>query len=259
MNVGWRFTFVIAGFITIVFSFFIFWVMKDENEQHATSIDSPVGIEQQISIKTLLRIVLGSLSFWQIAMFAFFRYGTFVALQGLWLGTYLIDVKGFSPVRAGNILMMLSIGYIAGAPTAGYLADKVIKSAKTTAFSAVVLYALCLLPLTGIVEINSPVLLGALFSLIGFFNSPGTLAYTHVKELYPIHISGTVIAAANFFVMAGGAILTPALGTIIESITPKGQLYTPAAYHLAFLVCFLGTAASLIFYGFSKSSPQQCT
>jgi hypothetical protein len=114
-------------------------------------------------------------------------------------------------------------------------------------------YAMCLLPLTGIVDIESPLLFGALFSMIGFFNSPGTLAYTHVKELYPLQISGTVIAAANFFVMAGGAVLTPALGTIIEAVTPKGQLYTPAAYHLAFLVCFLGTALSLAFYAFSKS------
>jgi sugar phosphate permease len=257
MNIGWRFTFLIAGIITIIFALFIFWVLKDQTDQKEVSADITANGDHKTSIKTLVRIVLGSLSFWQIAMFAFFRYGTFVALQGLWLGTYLIDVKGFSPVRAGNILMMLSMGYIAGAPIAGYLADKVIKSAKITAFCAVVLYALCLLPLTGIVEIDNPVLLGALFSLIGFFNSPGTLAYTHVKELYPIHISGTVIAAANFFVMAGGAVLTPALGIIIETITPKGQLYTPAAYHSAFLVCFLGTAASLVFYGFSKSSTSQ--
>ena len=229
MNIGWRFTFFIAGIITIIFALFIFWVLKDQTDQKEVSADITANGDHKTSIKTLVRIVLGSLSFWQIAMFAFFRYGTFVALQGLWLGTYLIDVKGFSPVRAGNILMMLSI----------------------------VLYALCLLPLTGIVEIDNPVLLGALFSLIGFFNSPGTLAYTHVKELYPIHISGTVIAAANFFVMAGGAVLTPALGIIIETITPKGQLYTPAAYHSAFLVCFLGTAASLVFYGFSKSSTSQ--
>jgi sugar phosphate permease len=176
-----------------------------------------------------------------------------VALQGLWLGTYLMDVKGFSPVQAGNILMMLSIGYIAGAPTAGYLADKVVRSAKITAFVSVTLYAICLVPLTGIINIESPVIFATLFAMIGFFNSPGTLAYTHVKELYPIQISGTVIAATNFFVMAGGAVLTPSLGMVIETMTPAGKTYTPVAYHIAFLICFLGTAGSLVFYAFSKS------
>lgn len=252
LSIGWRFTFVIAGSITIIFAFLIFWVLGDNDKHKGVPKGSPEDPERKIPIKRLLTLVLGSLSFWQIAVFAFFRYGTFVALQGLWLGTYLIDVKGFSPIRAGNILMMLSIGYIAGAPISGYLADKVIKSAKITALCAVVLYAMCLLPLTGIVDMEGPLLFGVLFSLIGFFNSPGTLAYTHVKELYPTEISGTVIAAANFFVMAGGAVLTPALGIIIESLTPKGMLYTPAAYHLAFLICFLGMAASLVFYSFSK-------
>jgi len=31
----------------------------------------------------------------------FYRYGTFVSLQGLWLGPYLMDVHGYSPTQAG--------------------------------------------------------------------------------------------------------------------------------------------------------------
>ena len=255
MNIGWRQTFVIAGCATTIFALLIFWVMKENQGQALISSGPAIDNDKKIPLKKLLYLVLGNLSFWQIGVFAFFRYGTFVALQGVWLGTYLIQIKGFSPVQAGNILMMLSFGYIAGAPIAGYLADRVIRSAKVTAFGSVVLYAICLLPLTGVVDIENPVLLGTLFAMIGFFNSPGTLAYTHVKELYPTHISGTVIAAANFFVMAGGAILTPVLGVVIETATSKGLSHAPAAYHLAFLICFLGMAVSLVFYAFSKSNP----
>ncbi len=123
-------------------------------------------------------------------------------------------------------------------------------------FCFVAFYAICLLPLTGITNIENPVIFGILFAMIGFFNSPGSLAFTHVKELYSVHISGTVIAATNFFVMAGGAIFTPALGMVIEGFTPEGQSYSPAAYHLVFLICFLSTAASLVFYAFSKNKPQ---
>ena len=252
MNIGWRQTFAVAGCVTTILALLIFLVMKDQGQAVIPS-GPALDADKKIPLKTLLHLVLGNLSFWQIGVFAFFRYGTFVALQGVWLGTYLIQVKGFSPVQAGNILMMLSIGYIAGAPIAGYIADRVIRSAKMTAFGSVVLYAMCLLPLTGVVDIDNPVLLGTLFAMIGFFNSPGTLAYTHVKELYPIHLSGTVIASANFFVMAGGAILTPVLGIVIEAATSKGMSYSPAAYHLAFLICFLGMAISLAFYAFSKS------
>ena len=162
MNIGWRQTFVIAGCATTIFALLIFWVMKENQGQAVISSGPAIDNDKKIPLKTLLHLVLGNLSFWQIGVFAFFRYGTFVALQGVWLGTYLIQIKGFSPVQAGNILMMLSIGYIAGAPIAGYLADRVIRSAKVTAFGSVVLYAICLLPLTGIVDIENPVLFGTL-------------------------------------------------------------------------------------------------
>lgn len=253
LNVGWRLTFVVAGCATILCAFLIFWALKTRDGQEEIPSDPALVNVPKTPIKKLLPLVLGSLSFWQISAFAFFRYGTFVALQGLWLGTYLMDVKGLSSVEAGNILMMLSIGYIAGTPIAGYLSDRVIRSAKLTAFGSVTFYTVCLLPLTGFVNITNPVFFWILFFMLGFFNGPGTLAYTHVKELYPIHISGTVIAAVNFFVMAGGAVLTPSLGLVIAAITPKNQLFSPVAYHWAFLVCFLGIAASLIFYAFSKT------
>lgn len=253
-RIGWRITFVIAGCITTMSSLLIYFVTEDR--KGVTVSDNQANdAGQNIPLRKLLPIILGNLSFWQISAFNFFRYGTFVALQGLWMATYLIDIKGFSPIQTGNLLVALSIGYFAGAPIAGYLSDRLIHSAKITAFCSVLCYMLCLLPLTGIVDIEDPFLFGVLLWMIGFFNSPGSLAFTHVKELYPVRMSGTAIAATNFFVMAGGAVLTPALGMIIEAVTPKGAAYSAAAYQLVFLICFLGTATSLIFYAFSKSKP----
>jgi len=52
--------------------------------------------------------------------------------------------------------------------------------------------------------------------------------------------------------MTGAAIFMPAMGKIIESFPHMGHSYPAEAYHLSFLICFLGMTASLIFYGFSK-------
>lgn len=253
LTIGWRGTFVLAGILTGLLAFFVFWVLKESGEAEKHLLVDPSNPVNAVPLSRLVKLVLANLSFWQISAFAFFRYGTFVALQGLWFGTYLMGVGGFSAVQAGNILMTLSIGYIAGAPVAGYLSDRVFQSAKKTGLCAICLYALCLVPLTGLLEIHNPVFYPALFFVMGFFNSFGTLAYTHVKELFPLSISGTVIAWLNFFVMAGGAVLMPVLGAVIETFTAKGQSYSLQAYRLAFLICFLGMAASLVFYAFSKS------
>ena len=183
---------------------------------------------------------------------AFFRYGTFVGLQGLWLGPYLMDIKEYSPIRTGNLLVLLALGTIVGGPVAGQLSDRVFHSRKSVALWGLTLYGLSLFPLIGVLKIDSPFWYGLILFLIGFFASFGILIYTHAKELFPIAISGTVMAGVNFFTMAGGAVFMPALGKIIESFPRVHHAYPPEAYHLSFRICFLGMMMSLIFYAFSK-------
>jgi hypothetical protein len=79
------------------------------------------------------------------------------------------------------------------------------------------------------------------------------MIFTHAKELFPITISATVLAGVNFFSMVGGALLMTALGKVIDCFPRANHTYPPEAYHLAFLICFLGMAAAVIFYAFSPS------
>jgi hypothetical protein len=78
------------------------------------------------------------------------------------------------------------------------------------------------------------------------------VVYSHAKELFPVTISGTIMTWVNFFTMAGAAIFMPLLGRVIEFFPRVNHAYPARAYHFAFLLCFLGMAASVIFYAFSK-------
>jgi sugar phosphate permease len=250
-TIGWRHTFLYTGLITAILGCLAFWILGDDQvriEASSSSSDS----DPNMSLSKVGKLVLGNLSFWRIGAFSFFRYGTFVTLQGLWLGPYLMEAKGFTPIQAGNLLMALSLGFIAGSPVSGYLLDRVFHSAKMTTLCGVSIYALSLIPLTGIVDIRSPALFSTLFFFIGFFNGFGTFAFAHVKQLFPLRISGTVIAGINFFSMTGAAVLMPLLGKVIEVFTPQNRPNSPEAFHLAFLVCFLGMTGSILFYAFSK-------
>jgi MFS family permease len=163
-----------------------------------------------------------------------------------------MDIKGFSPLTAGNILMTLSLGGAIGAPIAGYLAERVFGSTKSVILLGMSCYVLCFVPLTGVLGVNSAAAYATVFMLQGFFSSSGMLIYTHIKELFPLSMSGTVIAAVNFFVMAGGAVFMQVIGIIISSYSGTHQIYSVGAYHLAFSICLVGIVASLIFYAFSK-------
>ena len=251
--IGWRLTLMYAGIITAALALLIFWVLGEDDHETRREVLADSSQEQTNGIIKTLRLILRNLSFWQIGSMAFFRYGTFVALQGVWLGPYLMNIKKFAPLTTGNILMMLSLGLIAGSPVAGYLADRVFRAPKPALMIGLSCYILCLVPLTGIWKIESVLAYSVIFILMGFFSGFGMLAYTHIKELFPLSMSGTVTAGVNFFIMAGGAVFMQIIGSIISLYTNTNQTYQPGAYHLAFFICLIGMIGSFVFYAFSKS------
>ncbi len=250
-TIGWRMSFVTAGLVTALLAITAYRVLGEKRTQDGEPF-SPSSSKPQLGVLPSIRLILGSLAFWQISFVAFFRYGTFVGLQGLWLGPYLIDIKGYSPVQAGNLIILLAVGIIVGAPIAGRLSDRTFHSRKGVALGGLSLYCLSLFPLVGVLKIQSQIWFGLIFFFIGFFCSFGMVTYAHAKELFPVAISGTVMTLVNFFTMAGGAVFMPALGKIIQFFPLINQTYPAEAYHLSFLVCFLGMVASVIFYAFSQ-------
>jgi sugar phosphate permease len=249
--IGWRNTFLIAGGITILLGALIFWILKGEKIKEEKALPFSEN-KPEIGISQSFRIILGSLAFWQFGAVAFFRYGIFVSLQGLWLGPYLIHIKGLSPIQAGHILIMLAIGVTLGGPVGGHLSDRVFRSRKGVTLVGLGLYSISLFPLIGLLEINHPFWFSLIFFFMGFFCGFGMLIYAHAKELFPTTISGTVMTWVNFFTMAGAAIFMPALGKIIESFPRIANSYPAEAYHLSFFICFVGMVLSLIFYAFSR-------
>jgi MFS family permease len=251
--IGWRSTLIYSGLITAALSAVIFYLLDEGHTEKKKHMSQVSPHKQKMAIMKPIQILVSHLFFWQIGLMAFFRYGTFGALQGVWLGPYLMVVKHFHPITAGNILMMLSVGSILGSPLAGYLAEKVIRNTKFILMLGVGCYTLLLLPLTGIWNVESAIAYSVLFFFLGFFNGFGMLAFLHIKELCPLHISGTAMAGINFFVMAGGAFFIQAIGLMISLFVGTGQGDPLEAYQRAFLVCFIAMAGGLTFYAFSKS------
>jgi len=250
-RIGWRFTFIIVAGATAFLAFLSLWVLGGEARNEKRSHPEPAS-KQEIGVLKQMGMILRSLSFWQIGFLGLFRFGTFIGLQGLWLGPYLIQIKGYSAVQAGNMLILVAVGSIIGGPIAGRLSDQVFRSRKWFTLVGISFYCLSLFPLAGILKVQSPLWLCVIFFVIGLFTNFGLLLFSHAKELFPVSISGTVTSFVNFFTMTGAAIFMPLLGKVIESFPRTGNSYPEGAYHLAFLICFLGMAASLIFYAFSQ-------
>lgn len=248
-TIGWRMTFEISGAISVVLAGLVCWTLRGERkDKRDRACSDPAGAE--LGVLQSIRLIFGSLPFWQIGTAAFFRFGTFVSLQGLWLGPYLIDIKRFSPVQTGNLLTLLSIGTIVGTPVAGWLSDRIFHSRKEITLCGMAFSALSLLVLIGIPDSRSFLWIGLIFFSMSFFGGISGLFYVHAKELFPDTISATAMTSVNLIMQAGGAFFMPVLGEVIDRFPKVNHTYPAQAYHFSFLICFLGMAASVIFYAF---------
>jgi predicted MFS family arabinose efflux permease len=192
------------------------------------------------------RQIFADTRFWRIALVQFFLLGTVQAVQGLWAGPYLFDVLGLPKLTAGNLLLCMGVGVVAGYFASGWLVDRF--GAQHVIAIAVLVFALSQLVFVLPVR-PSLVLLGAIFVVFGFTGAFNVALLAQARALFPAHMSGRAITAANMFGFGGTALIQWWMGLIIGAFAPNAQgHYPPSAYAAAFLFTFVGTALALAWY-----------
>lgn len=232
---GWRNSFEIMAGITAVLAGLFFLVVRDRpegNEQASAPVAVP-GIRETASRAMQL---FHRRDFWIISASTFCRYGIYAAVQALWAGPYLINVIQVSPVVAGNILFLMSIGLILGSPVSGYLSDAVFNSRKTVIIAGLGLMVLLLFILATLSKDTDPLILSCLFFTFGAAGSTGQVMYAHIKEQVPTENAGMAMTAINFFTMAGVAVFLQGLGAVMTYVYPDNSL-SPESFHTAFILC----------------------
>jgi predicted MFS family arabinose efflux permease len=184
--------------------------------------------------------------FWRIALVQFFLLGTVQAVQGLWAGPYLFDVLGLSKFSAGNLLLCIGVGVVVGYFASGWLVDRF----GTQRVIAIAVLVFAFSQLVFVLPVRPPLaLLGATFAAFGFAGAFNVALLAQARGLFPPHMSGRAITAANMFGFAGTALIQWWMGLIIGAFAPDTQgHYPPEAYAAAFLFTFAGTAVALVWY-----------
>lgn len=241
---GWRTTFGLVGLfhLVLVLAFFCSWRDGQGDGRRAMhgSGAVPGGMMRGLLLALQDRQVR------LISASAFIRYGILAAVQGLWGGPYLMDVMGCSPVTAGNLLFLLTLGVVIGNPASGFLSDRIVKKRKGIVVIALAGYSLTLAAMA-FVPVGAPLwVLACLFSLFGLFAGTGSLPYAHLKELTPPERSATALTVLNFSAILGAGVFMQGLGLLIETLHPRSAL-SIEGFRDAFLACAacMGAAAAL--------------
>jgi len=250
-HMGWRDSFVAVAALNFLIVIILYCVVHDRpasqfSRENSGSIDSKFS-------QTLgnLALLLRKKDFWIISMATLVGYGVFAAFQTLWAGPYLIEVIGLSALKAGNVILLMNLGMVIGAPAWGALSDNVFKNRKWVVFSGTLGTATVMLIFAGKSTQPAAITIAVLFFCFGAFRSAGLLMYPHIKELVPLNTAGAAMTGLNFFTMIGPAVFLQGLGYMMQAIYPeasRGMLAFQAVFYVC-MGCLLFTA---LLYAFTR-------
>ena len=155
--------------------------------------------------------------YWIISLGTFTRYGIYASIQTLYAGPYLMLVRGISPVAAGNIILLMNIGFILGGPIFGTVSDRFLHSRKWIVVPGLACLALIIHLMAVVPEGICGAVIPTLFFLLGLANSTGGIMYSQIKERVPLENAGAAMTGINFFTMTGPAIFLQGLGIFMQS------------------------------------------
>ncbi len=246
---GWRSSFQLIAVINFILTFLFYIIVRDRPLQGDS--DFPVASMNTRQAFGNIQKLFKQKDFWIISFATFARYGIFAAFQALWAGPYLMEVMGYSALTTGNLILLLNVGMISGAPCWGILSDRLFNTRKWVIIAGSIAIVLTIIILA-IIPLGTPLsLVSLLFFCFGFCNATGLLMYPHIKELMPLEMSGTAMTGINFFTMIGPAVFLQGLGILMQTLYPEASL-GPEAFNAAFTVCIISLLLVLVLYFFTR-------
>ncbi len=226
IHYGWRTLCISLGIITFVIAFLIY-VLAPKKRLDATTTDS---FWQQIkSFKTIYKDPL----FWRITVLFTFSLGGFIAMQGLWLGPWLHQVVGLSPVKSANYLLVIALAMTLGMLSGG-LFSKLSKRFNIS-LNSVVLTGIIIHVITQIyIILNYQTNHYIIWFIYGYFAQVTLVYYALLAQHFDEKIVGRAITAANIFIFLFAFLLQYAFGLVIHLWPHVGATPPIIAYQTAF-------------------------
>jgi len=250
-NIGWRNGYQIIAIINLLLTLLFFITVRDRPTQEKFDV-----VETQTSVHRAfsnMKFLFRQKDYWIISLATFVRYGIYAAFQALWAGPYLMEVVGCSALTTGNLILLVNIGMILGAPCWGALSDRLFNTRKWVVIAGSIGFALTIIMLAIIPAGTNLAVLALLFFCLGFLNATGLLMYPHIKELMPHEMSGAAMTGINFFTMIGPAVFLQGLGNLMQALYPEASR-GPDAFNAAFILCVVCLSIISLLYLFTKEN-----
>ncbi len=249
-NIGWRAGFQLIAAFNLLLTLTFYVVVCDPP---ATYPDNQGSGSSMIlhDVFSNIQLLFRQKDYWIISFSTLVRYGVFAAFQALWAGPFLMEVMGYPALTAGNLILLLNLGMILGAPGWGIISERLFRNLKRIVIAGLIGLALIIVILMSIPAGTHLAVLALLFFGLGFFNASGLLMYPQIKEMMPLQMAGVAMTGINFFNMIGPAVFLQGLGSLMQALYPEASR-GPEAFNTAFIVCSVGLVIAAALYFFTR-------
>ena len=239
---GWRAGFWISAGFGAVVAMAVFLLVPKQPAAHADD-SSPLSQMAEVLRIGLSRPLRGLIALSLVSLAAS------LVLRGLWGGPWLMEIKAFGRIEAGNMLGLFTLALIAGPVLMGML-DRGIGHrrevlAATHCFAALLLALMAagaphypLSELLGVKAVPAQID-GALFVLIGIAISTQPLLYGMTRQLVDAQNAGKALSAINLAFFLGAALMQSSTGVVATILGLPAVLLFMAAALIAGTIVFL--------------------
>ena len=170
-----------------------------------------------------------------LMVFAFASFAVVLGLRGLWGGPWLMEVKGYSRIEAGNILSGCALALVLAPVACGWVDRWLGRPVLLLAGSHLIVAGLILALLLGTGQ--PPAYDATIFVLIGAVISFQMVTFGVIRGLVPPEQTGRALSAQNISFFGGAAIMQGVSGV---AAAWGGIGAALASFAVALVVCTLG-------------------
>ncbi|MBI3943825.1 MAG: MFS transporter [Chloroflexi bacterium] len=235
-TVGWRAVF--AGGSIVILCVALAIMIWAENKPGEIS---PAGKSRSGSD---LRAIFTNSQFWRIVPLIFLINGIIGGFRGLWAGPYLFDVLRLDQLSAGNLLLLLATGAVAGPLTAGWIADRL--GVFQVVIGSTAVFILCQILLA---SLPSVVITGLTYICFSYSGGFLILLLSQVRQIFPPNMTGQALSTINLFAFCGTFLIQWWIGLVVGSypVDATGH-YAAQAYTVVLELTAAGTLLALLWY-----------
>lgn len=260
---GWRSAMYWGGFIGLLLSVVLWWVIKDKPDQShserlntgksALNVLNVSGTDKEhsghtehsdntpsVGIFQGLKVVVKDSQTWIAALFAGLMFVPTLAFGGLWGIPFFEEAHGFDRATAGVCTSLIYVGWMFGGAFWGFISDyfgrrnapMMVATFSALALTVAIIYAKNL----------SPFVLKSLLFGLGFCSSSFILAFAVIVEIHPSRVGATASGFANALNTLWGALAQPFIGWMLDinattsAVPGQERIFSLAEYQQAFLV-----------------------